>query len=70
MICYCEYECEYAQYDYESPNIEESYLINEYVNNVEYEIDEDYSKNDSTDISYDEYTSFMDRVKEQERNFI
>ena len=61
MICYCEYECEHAnneyecdQYDYESPNIEESYLLKEYVDNVEYEIDEDYSKNDSTDISYDE----------------
>ena len=61
VICYCEYECEHAnneyecdQYDHESPNIEESYLLKEYVDNVEYEIDEDYSKNDSTDISYDE----------------
>ena len=89
-ICDCQYECEHAQYDYESPNesylinkesknkesknkesknkesrIEESYLINEYTWPPSgYEIEEDCSKNDSADISYYEYTSFMDRVKE------
>ena len=65
VICNYEYKCEGVQYDYESPNTEESYLINENTwPSSGYEIEESCSKNDPADITYDEYTSFMDRVKE------
>jgi hypothetical protein len=58
VICNCEYECEHTQCDYEGPNIERSFIY-EFEDEYDYEIEEDCSKNGSDDISYNEYTSFI-----------
>ena len=62
VICNCEYECEHTQSDYESPKIERSFIY-EFEDEDDYEIEEDCSKNGSADISYNEYTSFIERYE-------